>query len=130
MDHILCCYSSFLDPKVTVIFSSGCNDIQRIMRYQIAHSVRRAVARLFPPDQVDAVLEQLASTQLPLGGDWPERIHLAILHLSHGDMHRFKQQLADARLDWRDTLVADGLANEDWREVLRGRGIELDKRQP
>lgn len=98
------------------------------MRYQLAHSVRREVARLFPADQVGAVLDQLASTELPLGGDRPERIHLAILHLSQGDMHRFKHQLADARLDWRDTLVADGLANGDWREVLRGRGIELDPR--
>ena len=98
------------------------------MRYQIANSVRREVARLFPPDQVDAVLDQLASIELPLAGDWPERIHLAILHLSRGDMHRFKRQLADARLDWRDTLVADDLANENWRDVLRQRGIELDLR--
>jgi hypothetical protein len=96
------------------------------MRYELANSVRREATRLFPPDQVLSVLDQLASTELPLAGDRPERIHLAILHLSHGDMHRFKRQLANARLDWRDTLVVDGLANEDWREVLRGRGIELD----
>lgn len=98
------------------------------MRYLVANSVRLEATRLFPATQVDAVLDQLASTELPLAGDWPERIHLAILHLSRGDMHRFKHQLADARIDWRDTLVADGLANEDWREVLRGRRIELDAR--
>ncbi len=95
------------------------------MHYQLADSVRREAARFFPADQVTAVLEQLASTELPLASDWPERIHLAILNLSKGDMHRFKRQLADARLDWRDTLVADGLENEDWREMLRGRGIVI-----
>jgi len=98
------------------------------MRYQLANSVRHEASRLFPADQSAAVLDQLASTELPLAGDWPERIHLAILHLSKGDIHRFKHQLADARIDWRDTLVADGLANENWREVLRARGIELDSR--
>jgi hypothetical protein len=98
------------------------------MRYPLAHSVRREAARLFPADQADAVLDQLASTELPLGGDWPERVHLAILHLAQGDMHRFKHELAGARLDWRDTLVAAGLGNENWRDVLRGRGIELDAR--
>jgi hypothetical protein len=98
------------------------------MRYPLANSVRLEAARLFPATHVAAVLDQLASTELPLAGDWPERIHLAILHLSRGDIHRFKHQLADARIDWRDTLVADGLANENWRDVLRGRGIELDAR--
>jgi len=35
--------------------------------------------------------------------------------------------LNQAKIDWRDTLVAAGMANGDWLEVVRAEGIEIEK---
>jgi hypothetical protein len=43
-----------------------------------------------------------------------ERVQTAVVLLSDGDMARFERQLRLARTDWRDVLVAAGLADEDW----------------
>lgn len=43
-----------------------------------------------------------------------ERIHAALLRLARGDVRRLEQTAAEARVDWRDVLVAADLAGEDW----------------
>ena len=54
-----------------------------------------------------------------------DRVHLGILLLAGGSFERFARELALAAADWRDLLVAAGLANEDWPEVLRGAGFPV-----
>ena len=57
-------------------------------------------------------------------GGPPPRVHAAVLWLAQGDIERFDRELNGACMDWRDTLVAAGLENEDWREVLSERGFD------
>lgn len=97
------------------------------MPYIITDLVKQQARKLFPPDDAELVLSTLGTTRLPLipDGQAPERIHLAILYLSGGDLREFDQTLRNGLIDWRDTLVAAGLANADWPEVLRSRGIDF-----
>ena len=47
-----------------------------------------------------------------------ERVQAAVVQLARGDLDRLDRQLREARIDWRDVLVAAGLAHEDWPERL------------
>jgi len=87
--------------------------------------VRQQAHRFFGPAQADDVIAALDGTKLPLIANNGERVLLGILLLSRGDMQKFRAVLEQARVDWRDTLVAAGLADEDWPAVLRKNGIEI-----
>jgi hypothetical protein len=73
------------------------------------------------------VIAAFNATDLPLIANNGERVFLAILLLSRGDMNKFRMELKQAKTDWRDTLVAAGLANADWPGVLRAEGIEISE---
>jgi len=47
---------------------------------------------------------------------WLERIQAAIVLAAGPDSDRLERMAALAEIDWRDVLVAAGLANEDWRD--------------
>ena len=87
--------------------------------------VRQQTHRFFAPAQADDVIAALDTSDFSLGFTSPDRVHLAILLISRGDMQRFRAAVHQAKQDWRDTLVAAGLADEDWPAVLRQEGIEL-----
>jgi hypothetical protein len=97
------------------------------MAYIVTDLVRQQARKLFTPDEADLVISELETTRIPLVADGtaPERIHLAILYVSDGDLREFDQTLNRGKMDFRDTLVSAGLAHEDWRAVLRSRGIDL-----
>ena len=46
--------------------------------------------------------------------DSSERIQAALVLGAGGEWSRFEQQLRQLELDWRDVLVAGGLADDDW----------------
>ena len=72
----------------------------------------------FEQSDVHRVTMELdALTDLP-GPTTVERVQAAVVMLSAGDMARFEQQIALAERDWRDVLVAAGLAREDWPKRL------------
>jgi hypothetical protein len=91
--------------------------------------VRGEVAKRFG-DASPSVIAALAGTPLPFL-DAPnrarerDRVHLAIIKLAAGDAGRVTQLLQLASRDWRDTLVAAGLANSDWPELLRADGFSV-----
>jgi hypothetical protein len=89
--------------------------------------VLNQVHRLFGPSRAAEVVTALDQADLSLGLTNPDRVQLAILLLSHGDMDRFRDALRTARQDWRDTLIAAGLADDDWSEVLLRQGIDLSE---
>ncbi len=47
-----------------------------------------------------------------------ERLLAAAVLIADGDVGRFRSAIRLARTDWRDLLVAAGLAHEDWPRVL------------
>jgi hypothetical protein len=96
------------------------------MSYIVTDLVRQQAQKLFAPNEAAVVISKLETSPLPLivDGDAPERVHLAILHLSGGDLQRFDRELNGGQIDWRDTLCAAGLEHADWPAVLRSRGID------
>lgn len=71
---------------------------------EIGAKVRSAVESLFPPEERDAAICLLPRTaELPLNPD-VERVHLAIVTLSEGDLAKLGGFADNARRDWRDVL--------------------------
>lgn len=91
--------------------------------------LREVRARFVARDAVD-VERLLRATALPFL-DAPDRdrerdrVHLAIVKRAEGHFERFARTLALAATDWRDVLVAAGLAHEDWPDVLRAAGFPV-----
>ncbi len=73
---------------------------------KITEMVRQEARRLFAPTQVGEVIAEFEAIDFPLIANNGERVCLAILLLSQGDITRFRQELKQATIDWRDTLVA------------------------
>lgn len=73
------------------------------------------IRRDFPNRQEDVakILERSIS-----GNQDRERLVAAIILSANGDMRRLHRVVELSRLDWRDALVAGGLANEDWAQRL------------
>jgi hypothetical protein len=96
------------------------------MAYIVTDLVKQQARKMFAPDEADLIISELETTQIPLVDNGPglERVHLAILYLADGNLREFDQILNRGRMDFRDTLVAAGLAHADWPTVLRSRGID------
>jgi len=45
-------------------------------------------------------------------------VQAAVVILARGNVGRLKDHISLARTDWRDVLVAAGVANEDWPSLL------------
>ena len=92
----------------------------------ISDAVRVRIDKMFPPSirpEVVALLETRCGTSLPgfskaTPGEC-DRIRFAVLKLSCGNFVRLLAAVADANIDWRDTLMAAGFgydakAHESW----------------
>jgi hypothetical protein len=85
--------------------------------------LERRIQRDFPePGSANGVLRLLA--ELPGRAGYghemlaSERVQAAAVLLADGDLRRLRQALELAAQDWRDLLVAAGLANGDWPQRL------------
>jgi hypothetical protein len=81
--------------------------------------LERRIRRDFPePGAAHGALHLLAELPRRAGYDHDvlasERIQAAIVLLADGDIARLRQAVDLAMADWRDLLVAAGLASEDW----------------
>jgi hypothetical protein len=94
---------------------------------ELSARVTSHVEQLFPADERGAAASVLADEcgeDLPLIGDANqgeiERVRVAALKLSGGDLAKLRHAVAIAQRDWRDVLVAAGfgsdpVAHERWR---------------
>jgi hypothetical protein len=79
--------------------------------------LERRIRRDFPePGSAHGVLQLLAG--LPRTAGYDERVQAAIVLLADRDIGRLHRALDLAAKDWRDLLVAAGLADEDWPDKL------------
>ena len=76
---------------------------------KLTEAVCQEARRLFAPANAEEVIAAFGRTEFPLIANNGERVCLAILQLSAGDMDRFYRELQQATIGWRDTLVAAGL---------------------
>lgn len=95
------------------------------MIYQLEPSVRDEIARLFNAADVEYVVSKLQSTKLTWESSAPPpRVHIAILWQSKGDLKQFDSAIREACSDWRNTLIWNGLGDDDWHQVLGDAGVE------
>ena len=76
----------------------------------------RARIRQDFPDDADRVFVRLESAIS--GNQDRERVLTAIVLCAQGDLRQLHEAVDLSRLDWRDALVAGGLANEDWPQRM------------
>jgi hypothetical protein len=83
----------------------------------------------FDSTSVEVVLNRLTELDLPFieSDEGRERVQAAIVLIARGRYEDFERAAALAETDWRDVLVAAGLANGDWPERLDDK---LGKTQP
>lgn len=95
---------------------------------QVSPVVRAEIAKRFSSANAAKILDAFESTALPLL-DAPkmwrdlDRVHCAILKIGGGDVGKVSVALREAAVDWRDVLVAAGLADGNWPTVLRDAGF-------
>jgi hypothetical protein len=98
----------------TVPWPGGKPEFDRLISYVYRH--------FSEPQRVLALLRDLPEEVY--GGQGRERIQAALVLAAHGTWPGLEDAVALARLDWRDVLVAGGLADDDWPqrldEALRG----------
>jgi predicted type IV restriction endonuclease len=84
----------------------------------VSSRLRRQIERDFPggSDEVGRLLAAVES-----GKQDRERILAAVVFIARGDIARLRQAIALSKEDWRDVLVAGGLADADWPSVLDAR---------
>jgi hypothetical protein len=98
----------------------------------LSQRTRQLVDSLFDPIDINEAclwLEEECGNNLPFCDDSDEfqmeRIRFAALKLSKGNPHKLLRAIEEARMDWRDLLMAAGFgtdenAHETWaKEVLR-----------
>jgi hypothetical protein len=92
------------------------------MKTRVSQSVTREIVRIFGESAANSLIQELEGANLPLTKESADRIHMAILLGSEGKPETFRDLLKLSSIDWRDTLVKVGLANDNWREVLKSKG--------
>jgi hypothetical protein len=70
----------------------------------------------FGAREAGEALRELAGTET--GNQDAERVHAAVVLAAGGSLGQLKRLVALSHVDWRDVLVAGGLGNGDWPEVL------------
>ncbi|MFG2270438.1 hypothetical protein ACGFNY_11790 [Streptomyces chartreusis] len=87
----------------------------------ISARLHKRIHRDFPdPEAAKGIAGALRvlATELERSQESPERLLTAALVIADGDVTRFRSAIRLARTDWRDLLVAGGLAHADWPQVL------------
>ena len=78
----------------------------------------RRIREDFDSEDAELVFSALAELQDLTGLATDERVQAAVVKLAAGDLGGIDRWLAEARIDWRDVLVAAELAGEDWAARL------------
>lgn len=92
------------------------------MKTKVRGEVRGEITRAFGSDAGPIMVVELEAADIPLEGESPDRVHMAVVYGSAGDVHRFRELVGHATVDAREMLEVSGLDGEDWREVLRKSG--------
>ncbi len=80
------------------------------MKNEISESVNIKVKQLFSEEESEIVISAFENANFPLANNY-ERIFLAILKLSEGNLEAFQDACSQAEFDWRDVLVWAKMAN-------------------
>ena len=88
-------------------------------RNPISDRLGARIARQFAPSVASELLRELSNVSFPLAErQEPERLLAAVAIVADGDEQRFRSAIELGMRDWRDLLVAAGLAHADWPNRL------------
>jgi hypothetical protein len=82
------------------------------MNAPLTDGIEQRIALLFGPNDIELVSSLLTDECPPDIIKYPElleRVRIAVLKLSHGDLNALQQAID---LDWRDALVAAGFGDD------------------
>ena len=85
------------------------------MSAPLATGIGQRIAILFRPNDMGIVSSLLSDECGPNLTEHPElleKIRIAVLKLSHGDLNALQRAIDLAQHDWRDVLVAAGFADD------------------
>ncbi|MFQ5989283.1 MAG: hypothetical protein ACE5K9_05145 [Candidatus Methylomirabilales bacterium] len=102
---------------------------------KVSSLVAAEVRDRFSEKEALLVLSAFEAAELPFLEDESRtreraRVQLAVLKLANGSLSAFEQWLREACVDWRDVLVAAGMAHENWLRVLREAGFRVPEGPP
>ena len=82
---------------------------------ELTERLSKRIGRDFPPGTAEKVRGYLADLGADaFGRQDPERVQAAMVLASDGQWERFIRVFQLVEVDWRDVLVAGGLADADW----------------
>lgn len=86
---------------------------------ELTRRLCKRISRDFPPGAAEKVTGYLIGLDAEtFDGQDPERVQAAVVLASNGEWQRFTALCRLAEVDWRDALVAGGLADDDWPDRL------------
>lgn len=91
---------------------------------RISKALRKHFYKSFGEENGDRAIVKIEKAVLPLIGDNFKRVVYAIILGSKGDFQEYCKYLEHAKIDWRDILLTTGLADSNWKEVLKKNGIK------
>ncbi len=105
----------------------------RVVEHQsnrhLSTSVEAKLLSRFSATQADEAIQVLSALKSPEAS--PEflatwiRVQIAISILADGDLERIHYWARQSEIDWRDTLVAAGLAEANWRRIAKQAGYGI-----
>jgi hypothetical protein len=85
----------------------------------VSPRLARWIESNFEPDSVAPVLAELRGLpEQAVGAQDVERVQASLVIRTGGSWQKFHGMVALVNQDWRDALVAAGLADEDWPSRL------------
>jgi hypothetical protein len=92
----------------------------------LSTSVEAKLRSRFPAAEAESAVRALSA----LGSPEPSvefietriRVQIAIALLADGNLEKIRLWVKQSEIDWRDTLVAAGLAEANWRRVAKQAG--------
>ena len=86
---------------------------------ELTQRLSKRIGRDFPAGTAEKVRGYLAGLDADVFGlQDPERVQAAVVLASDGEWEKFMRVFRLIEVDWRDVLVAGGLANADWPDRL------------
>jgi len=95
----------------------------------VSLTIEAKVRATFSPLEVQTVLAVLGEMrEPPAKGEWATtraRVQAAILISAQTKLEKVFEGVANSQVDWRDTLVAGGLADGGWPRVAKEAGFDI-----
>ena len=96
---------------------------------KVSSTIEAKVRATFSPQEAGVILSALAEMKDPPSeGGWSvtrARVQAAILISAQSELSRVLKGISDSQVDWRDTLMASGLAESNWPHIAKEAGFDI-----